>query len=1207
MGVVYAAEDAARGEVVALKTLPEHLVADDVRRLKQEFRVLADIVHPNLIKIHELHVDAQECFFTMDLLDGVDFVEHVRDVPSSAGHSLIREKSPLEGAPFGFGARNPPPRRHFKEHALRDALLQLIEGVNAMHGYGLLHRDLKPSNVMVTTDDRVVILDFGLAQVESYVAARHSALSGTPSYMSPEQARGERATAASDWYSVGAMLYETLTGQPPLADRAGSGSLLIRKQIEDVPAPSTRADVPDDLDQLCVRLLRRDPKLRPDGNDVLMFLGGRGSVPSVRTHSRARAQQFFGRATELEQLERAFQESRQRMSVVCVEGNAGIGKSALVAEYLHRCRDRHNGLVLTSRCHEREHIPYKAFDGIADGLASYLENLADGDADELLSKDWACLVLLFPVLGSLRDVAAPFELDPFELRRLAFSALIELLRNLSKNRSIVLHVDDVQWLDQDSLLLFQHLLTSEDAPPLLLVLSSRSEGEPSPLVEELLRTAASEDEVELARVVVEPLSYDDSLALAQSVLVDRPDSVANRIALEAKGSPFFVWQMAHHASELGTLEGIETTLAITSVIHARFSMLPLEAQTLLEFVALAGRPARVSVLGDVIKPANAEGTLDLLQRLQLTKRLPDGDRVAAFHDTIRETISSRIDASKGKELHFRLARALEVAEDTDFEELSRHYELGGDVVNARRWLLRAAERAAETLAFSQAARLYERALAQHSRYDSEYPSLQLLWADALIRDQRGAEASVPLLDVANQSERAEALKLKLRAAEQLLTAGNLGTGLEVVSEVLQAVGDKLPGSANMAWAEAALAQTRLRWHSLRFREKSEAELPSEELLKLDAYKAIALALSMVDLARSAALEARYTLAALRLGEPKRVAIGLSTHATFISTAGVKTKPRTLALLAKADQIVAENPDESVAAYVNICRGLCQTHFSDWRNIDQLYEAVEQVYREQFNDQTFSMMFSRAMWARSLAELGQWKRQSQLLRAWLGPASEQGNRYLAANLRVFYGHCHWLRTDDADQAASQVAEAAALWPTGEFNAQRLSADAARAQIALYTGHADSALGIMQALDRQTRSSMLRFHQVSRIMIHYTLGCSALAVAQRGDRSGLELAMKQAKQLTRIDVPYTRGAARLLMAGVHHLEGRDEPARQALNSAVEDLELAGRAMHRATALWQLAKLSSGAEAERLRQTAEEFFAAQEVARHDRVARMLAPGFE
>ena len=252
MGVVYEVHDSVRDEVVALKTLLRTSAAD-LYRLKREFRSLADVAHPNLVCLYELFVEDERCFFTMELVRGVSFVDYAR------GRDRARRS----------------------DDRLVHALRQLVDGVSALHRHGKLHRDIKPSNVLVTPEGRVVILDFGLiAELLPQHAGDVSYVSGgTPAYMSPEEGSGATPSEASDWYGVGVTLYEALTGRIPFA--GPSLDVLLRKRADDPPAPAQVVpDVPADLSAICMGLLRRDPEQRLSGPEALRGLA-RGTAPSV--------------------------------------------------------------------------------------------------------------------------------------------------------------------------------------------------------------------------------------------------------------------------------------------------------------------------------------------------------------------------------------------------------------------------------------------------------------------------------------------------------------------------------------------------------------------------------------------------------------------------------------------------------------------------------------------------------------------------------------------------------------------------------------------------------------------------------------------------------------------------------------------------------------------------------------------------------------
>ena len=283
MGVVFEAYDQERGELVALKTM-RRVDPTGLERFKQEFRALSDITHPNLVNLHRLFAVDGCWFFTMELVDGCDFLTYVRGPYRRGSEQETRCFTPPRERPksdVSCSAGQPvveePTRPHFDEGRLRDALYQLTLGVHALHLAGKLHRDIKPTNVMVTRSGRVVLLDFGL-MIDLEPSAKQSTADrqvvGTLAHMSPEQALGRTVTSASDWYSVGVILFQALTGQLPF--EGDFDELVLRKQTSAPPRPDQLvAGLPDDLVELCMELLNRDPARRAGGSRILERLRGR--------------------------------------------------------------------------------------------------------------------------------------------------------------------------------------------------------------------------------------------------------------------------------------------------------------------------------------------------------------------------------------------------------------------------------------------------------------------------------------------------------------------------------------------------------------------------------------------------------------------------------------------------------------------------------------------------------------------------------------------------------------------------------------------------------------------------------------------------------------------------------------------------------------------------------------------------------------------
>ncbi|MDQ3300294.1 MAG: serine/threonine-protein kinase, partial [Myxococcota bacterium] len=386
MGIVYEAFDRTREMAVALKVM-RSATPGSLFQFKQEVRALADIAHPNLVALHELHVDGVTWFITMELLDGcVDLASYV-------------------GRPVD-------------DHRIRACLAQLAQGVAALHAAGRLHRDIKPSNIMVTAEPRVVLLDFGII---AEIATGDRARVGTPSYAAPEQAVGG-AVPASDWYAVGVVLYELLTGALPF--QGSSKAIMFDKGRYDPQPVLVRAPAsPPDLAALCDALVRRDPAARPSGAEILRRLD---VAPKPRAPMRPsvvdREGLFVGRDDALAVLRGVYDDvERGQGTVVHLRGASGIGKTTLLRSFV-RSLDERGAVVLAGRCYPQESVPYKAVDSLVDALARYLGTLPEAEVDAVLPRDILLLAQVFPILGAVdavtrarrRRVAVP---EPHELRR----------------------------------------------------------------------------------------------------------------------------------------------------------------------------------------------------------------------------------------------------------------------------------------------------------------------------------------------------------------------------------------------------------------------------------------------------------------------------------------------------------------------------------------------------------------------------------------------------------------------------------------------------------------------------------------------------------------------------------------------------------------------------------------------------------------------
>jgi serine/threonine protein kinase/tetratricopeptide (TPR) repeat protein len=257
MGAVYKAYDRDIERVIALKCIRPELSShpEIVQRFTQELLLARQIAHKNVIRIFDVRESGGLKFITMELLEGQSLA------------SLMEARGMLPAT-----------------EAL-DIMRQVCSGLAAAHAEGVIHRDLKPSNIMIEPSGRVVVMDFGLARGHDQdVLTKTGAIMGTFQYMSPEQAKGEKADGRSDIFTVGIMLYELLTGSTPYKSDSSIASLLKRTQEAAVPPSTLEASIPRTLNAIVCKCLERDVKARYQTvNELLADLD---AVQRGRTASR---------------------------------------------------------------------------------------------------------------------------------------------------------------------------------------------------------------------------------------------------------------------------------------------------------------------------------------------------------------------------------------------------------------------------------------------------------------------------------------------------------------------------------------------------------------------------------------------------------------------------------------------------------------------------------------------------------------------------------------------------------------------------------------------------------------------------------------------------------------------------------------------------------------------------------------------------------
>lgn len=702
MGVAYQARDIRLGRLVCLKVLnsDKKQTPERFARLRREARAVGVLNHPNLCTLYDLQeTDGNPCLV-------LEWIE---------GETL---------------------RALYKRGCDFDKLLgcffQIATALNAAHRAGIVHRDIKPENVMIRSDGLVKVLDFGLARLTELEAAQseyidHSlsntaegAILGTARYMSPEQARGETATSASDIFALGILFYELTGSRHPFP---GDVIPTILHSIIANEPPALREVEPRLSPSFCglvMRMLSKHPAGRPTAAEVAEALSkesdsGQATVFHWRTlETPAEPRLIVGRSEELLMLHQACETvAAGRGGVVCIGGEPGIGKTTLVESYLEQMASRHSIFAAIGRCSQRLSNS-DAYLPILDAI----ESLGAGDARSVA---WPILKSTAPswyeLVVSIDERSAAPPGPPSSTTRLKreFKAF---LAELGRARPVVLFIDDVHWLDESTVELLAYL-GSEILSFRCLILATYRPTElalsdhPFARLQLDLQSAGK-----LRDVRLQLLGEEDVVQfLTQRYPAnDFPPTLASTLYRHTEGSPLFLvglvqfleaqnkiverdgrWRLREELSQLGR----ELPDSISGLIDRKLGYLTKQDRRILQLAAVQGYDFDAAVVADAGKldRIDVEDHLSNIERVHglvvpLGEReFPNGTvttRYRFVHVLYQNALDASITPSRKAAWSLAVATTLEGFYGPQAGEialeLAMAYEAARDYPAAVRWL-----------------------------------------------------------------------------------------------------------------------------------------------------------------------------------------------------------------------------------------------------------------------------------------------------------------------------------------------------------------------------------------------------------------------------------------------------------------------------------------------------------------------------------------
>ena len=843
MGQVFRARDTRLGRLVAIKQInPRHGDRDDFQvRFQREARATAALSHPHVCTLYDVGSQDGASYLVMEYVEGPTLASRLREGP----------------LPFDQITR---------------CGVEIAQALAAAHERGVIHRDLKPSNLILTSNG-IKVLDFGIAKFtgphDSNTVAGATAtqsIMGSPSYMSPEQARGEDLDVRSDLFSLGCVLYEAATGVRPFR---GSSVFQILQEVasaQPVAPSSLRSGLPVEWDSILRRALMKDRDRRyQSAAEVLQALEALRTRPAQsRTRREEREPEpVFGRDRELGKLAELLRSTVDGHGrVALVSGEPGIGKTALTGFFIHAARKGNPDLLL-ARGSSVEHYgsgePYLVF---LDALGSLLQGPSRETLIAVLRRFAPTWCLQFPAVFSSDTVEQMQREATGATKDRMLRELADAFAALTLESPFLLVLEDVHWVDPASIDMLRHLAERASSQRLMILCTARPEDieRDNPMLKKCYTEMHARGMCdELALTALEACDIAAYLN-AHYTPNEFPPGLVALIHGKSEGHPLFatgaiqllaergvivcgdgVWRLTQPLSQIE----LDAPVSMRSMIEKKIGLLGEQQRQALIYASIEGEEFTSTVLAVLLEVDELEledrlhtiKTVHRLIRVQGEEDLPDGSVATRYrfsHALYQYYLYDQILSKRRVLLHRRAGEMLERAyagqQARIAGALATHFERGRDFSKALTYRIQAGDTALSRYAnaeavghFTHGLNLIEK-LPQAERQE-RHSILFYRRAQAYMMSGRLAEAKLDYAAMREVCRSTEDLSGECRALVGLTTvAHNLREldDVEIYGQEAMALANRtadpaLVADAGMQWAiylgvTGRLSEAQTHWH-----------------------------------------------------------------------------------------------------------------------------------------------------------------------------------------------------------------------------------------------------------------------------------------------------------------------------------------------------------------------------------------------------------